>query len=568
MGKGTHVCALGSVPYDAAYAYPVVLAFHGDGGTGASLRDVLGLEAQAGGAAILVYPDAAEESWRSFDLESPLAWNTDMQLVKDILTDLEASYHIDRSRVFATGFSRGGFFANFLNCRLGTTVFRAVAAHSGSGPYGPAESYNADGHFLCEAPAAAAMMIHGTADGVVPLSDAEYSHWQWTWANGCSDATDAAFPAPCVQHQGCAAGKPVAWCAVPGLGHAIWSEAGQAIWSFFASVAGVAGPAGGGGGDTMHVVGRDLYDAEGEKVLLRGVNKMNVFTDPDGSLSFHQIHRSGANSVRIVWATGTDFFVPTAADLDGVIARARSEQLVPMPELHDATGNMAGLAALVDYWTRPDIAAVIRKHERWVLLNIGNEVGDWEVTTGQFLAAYRDAISRIRAAGIRTPLVIDAPDYGKNIDVILAAAPELVDFDPQHNLLFSVHIYWAMHDGQDAGYIWWKLGQAADAGVPLVVGEFSRWGAYAGAASICSWAGEVDYQAVLQVTAFYGIGWYAWEWGPGNAGGGDAACSVMDMTTSNTLESLQPGWATEVVATSPYGIQAMSVVPTALREGR
>jgi hypothetical protein len=42
----------------------------------------------------------------------------------------------------------------------------------------------------------------------------------------------------------------------------------------------------------------------------------------------------------------------------------------------------------------------------------------------------------------------------------------------------------------------------------------------------------------------------------------------MDMTTSNTLESLQAGWATDVVVSSPYGIQTMSVVPTALREGR
>ena len=90
----------------------------------------------------------------------------------------------------------------------------------------------------------------------------------------------------------------------------------------------------------------------------------------------------------------------------------------------------------------------------------------------------------------------------------------------------------------------------------------------AGGASICSWAGEVDYQAVLQVTDYYGISWYAWDWGSGNAGGGDAACTVMDMTTGNTLETLQAGWATEVVRTSPYGIASTSVVPRAMREGR
>jgi len=41
-------------------------------------------------------------------------------------------------------------------------------------------------------------------------------------------------PSPCVEHNGCAAGKPVVWCAVPGLGHDVWDHAAEAIWAFFA----------------------------------------------------------------------------------------------------------------------------------------------------------------------------------------------------------------------------------------------------------------------------------------------------------------------------------------------
>jgi polyhydroxybutyrate depolymerase len=217
-------------------AYPVVFAFHGDGGTGAGLRDALALEAPANGAAIFVYPDATEASGRSFDLETPLAANADMQLFIDIVDALESTYQIDRGRVFAAGLSRGAFFANFLNCRLGEASLRAIAAHSGSGPYGPASEYDEEGHFMCAARSVAALMIHGTADAIVPLNDALYTRGQWTWANGCADDTIEQPPEPCVVHEGCAAAKPVVWCAVDGLGHEVWSEAPLAIWSFFASL--------------------------------------------------------------------------------------------------------------------------------------------------------------------------------------------------------------------------------------------------------------------------------------------------------------------------------------------
>lgn len=222
--------------YDPNHAYPVVFGFHGDGGTGAGVRGDLALEDQANGEAIFVYPDATEESSRSFDLETPLATNADMRLFTDILDALDALYHIDRARVFATGVSRGGYFVNFLNCRLGSLRLRAIAPVAGSGPYGPDDEFDPDGHFMCEATAVAALLIHGVDDDVVPLPDAEYSRFQWTWANECADTTTAYDPAPCVSSDGCAAGRPVVWCAIPGLGHAVWSEAPQVIWGFFASL--------------------------------------------------------------------------------------------------------------------------------------------------------------------------------------------------------------------------------------------------------------------------------------------------------------------------------------------
>ena len=50
----------------------------------------------------------------------------------------------------------------------------------------------------------------------------------------------------------------------------------------------------------------------------------------------------------------------------------------------------------------------------------------------------------MRNANIHTPLVIDAPDFGKNLDVLNASAQTLLDADPDHNLIFSVHLYWGI----------------------------------------------------------------------------------------------------------------------------
>ena len=154
---------------------------------------------------------------------------------------------------------------------------------------------------------------------------------------------------------------------------------------------------------TFYVEGRFLYDPCGNKVILRGVNKMNIWTDLTGSRSFAEIAKTGANTVRIVWNTSG-----TAAGLDTVITSAVSNRLLPIVELHDATGDWSMLQSLVDYWVRSDVVAVINKHESALLVNIGNEVGNGTVTADQFRTGYTLAVTRLRSAGINVPLVIDS----------------------------------------------------------------------------------------------------------------------------------------------------------------
>ncbi|WP_420150010.1 glycoside hydrolase family 5 protein [Spirosoma sp.] len=308
----------------------------------------------------------------------------------------------------------------------------------------------------------------------------------------------------------------------------------------------------------FYVKGRFLYDPCNNKVTLRGVNKMNIWTDRTGA-SFTEIARSGANSVRIVWKAYEDNGQPTkAADLDNLITKCVAQNMIPIVEVHDATGNWSQLGKMVAFWQRADIVAVIKKHETYLLVNIANECGNDTVTDAQFTQGYTNAVKQLRKSGIHTPLVIDGSDYGKNLEQLVRVGAGLTQIDPDKNLLFSVHTYWPIASGATPQFIKDQFQAAVSAGLPFIVGEFSAYGAYAGGASQCGPKGTVDYQTILSETQRHGIGWLLWEWGPGNTGGGDPLCVVMDMTVDSKFSTLK-GWGKEAAITNANSIQKTSV---------
>jgi mannan endo-1,4-beta-mannosidase len=106
--------------------------------------------------------------------------------------------------------------------------------------------------------------------------------------------------------------------------------------------------------------------------------------DSEGQISFPEIRKTGANSVRIVWAI-TENLLPNGHHteinvLDALITNARRNQLIPMIELHDATGRWDRLQELVDYWVQPQVIDLIQGHQQYLLVNIGHEVGNDTVT--------------------------------------------------------------------------------------------------------------------------------------------------------------------------------------------
>ncbi len=324
--------------------------------------------------------------------------------------------------------------------------------------------------------------------------------------------------------------------------------------------------------DGMRVVGRHLYDRCDERVVLRGVNRMVWWLDVKNDITppYAEIAQTGANAVRIQWLAEDNEDAELYADmiiseLDGAIQGAVDHGMIPMVELHDATLQGADfnlLDEMVDFWVSPEIVPILQKHEAYLLLNIANEIGT-SVTDEDFRAGYMDAITRIRAAGLRMPIVIDGTDWGKDVDQMQRIGPELIEHDPEHSLIFSVHMWWPAKWGYTPGRVVEEFRQADNADFPLIVGEFGN-----------SWDEPVDgvddlpWRTILEYAEQYDIGWLAWSWGdhvPGDSYANNPQ-HWLDMTTDSTFASLH-GWGLEAAVTNPYSILNTSVRPQSMITG-
>jgi mannan endo-1,4-beta-mannosidase len=296
---------------------------------------------------------------------------------------------------------------------------------------------------------------------------------------------------------------------------------------------------------TMRVEGRRLLDRCGEEVVLRGVNRMVVWRDRQAR-SFPEIARTGANAVRIVWTTQAP-----PAELETPIRMALANGMIPMIELHDATGRWERLPELVEYWTRSETVELIRRFERDLLVNIANEAGDARVTDEQFREGYGEAIRRMRSVGVRVPLVVDAANWGRNEQQLLRTAPDLMREDPLGNTMFSVH-WW--HSDNDTLRITDTFEAFVQHEIPFLIGEFAH--------AEVGCRGRIAYEHIMKEAERLRLGWLAWSWGPGNSD-----CAAMDMTTDGTFETLH-GWGLEVAVTDPNSIRNTSVRPHSIAHGQ
>lgn len=172
--------------YNPKETYPLLLCFHGNGGTGklgekAGFSDIADRE-----GFIVVYPYGIRKTWNL--LKSNKRRPDDVKFVKLLVKYLISEYAVDESRVYAMGHSVGGFFSISLAVK-GSKIFAAVASVSG-GMYKELRT-----KFSPSEPVSI-LLMHGTKDNTVPFTSSPGDkQWimeilelvdLWVKHNGCN----------------------------------------------------------------------------------------------------------------------------------------------------------------------------------------------------------------------------------------------------------------------------------------------------------------------------------------------------------------------------------------------
>lgn len=142
---------------------PLVLAFHGAGGTGKAMEQLTELSQLAEQKGfIVVYPDAIDQHWDARRRSQPET-SHDIGFISALIDQVGQAYSLDRSRIYATGFSNGGMFAHRVACELSDKVV-ASAAVSATMPENLSRT--------CQpAQPISILLMHGTNDPVVPYGE-------------------------------------------------------------------------------------------------------------------------------------------------------------------------------------------------------------------------------------------------------------------------------------------------------------------------------------------------------------------------------------------------------------
>lgn len=245
-----------------------------------------------------------------------------------------------------------------------------------------------------------------------------------------------------------------------------------------------------------------LIDADGQLFIIRGMNNPHAWLGEKAYVALDEIKAVGCNTIRIVWNTrGKD------ADLERIIKRCIELEMIPMVELHDVTGNTSGdrLAEMADWYAEPTRAEMLMKYERFLLLNIANEWGAHNTKADYWQSSYTRCIDTMRKAGYTTTIVIDAPGWGQNIDPIIKNGQKVIDSDPLHNILFSVHMYGSWNKPER---IREKLSLCYQKELPIIVGEFG-YNYDEGKNNLTC---KVDHTVILEVCNSLEYGYMPWSW--------------------------------------------------------
>lgn len=125
--------------------------------------------------------------------------------------------------------------------------------------------------------------------------------------------------------------------------------------------------------DGFYTSGTSVYDANGNKFIMRGVNIAHAWYTSETETSIKAAASRGANCVRIVCSDGKQYTKTTASELENIISICKANKVVCILDVHDTTGSdsSSDLDAAVEYWK--EMKSILDANKKYVIVNIANE---------------------------------------------------------------------------------------------------------------------------------------------------------------------------------------------------
>lgn len=219
--------------YDSASPYKLIFGLHWLSGTMQNVVDdsFYGVQPLSENKVIFVAPQGLDNGWANTD-------DQDITLIDDILATLEEELCIEKTQIFAMGFSYGGAMSYSLACSR-PEVFRGVAVMSGALLSGCAPGTEPVGYYG----------QHGGSDDVLAIAMGRQIRDTFVTNNGCTPQETEEPSAGSGTHvkteyEGCSDDHPVWWVPFDGPHVATGTDAGSdaswtpdELWSFFSQFA-------------------------------------------------------------------------------------------------------------------------------------------------------------------------------------------------------------------------------------------------------------------------------------------------------------------------------------------
>ena len=260
-----------------------------------------------------------------------------------------------------------------------------------------------------------------------------------------------------------------------------------------------------------------LLDANGNEFRMRGTNRTHpdVWSPAIAGTSCNCVRWNADVEPYIKWSPENWVNTMQSAHLGGTIA----DKMVQIVGFWDGTNDpsQATFDKMVQRWL--DSISAFLPYQKYIIPNIANEWGNDPL---QWAEAYEVAIPKLRAAGWKGAIMIDAPGSGQNGMAIAQYGEDILAADPLHNLIFSWHIYGAVYDSATGRARQYKeqvdlaptMQALMDTGLCCCIGEFGP------GRQVQFPTALIPPERVVALAENAGFGWMTWAWDDNDKAGG------------------------------------------------